>query len=102
MTIPSTFNLGGHTYTVRRMDKTLDRGAKGECFNDQLTVFVRDDTPQSDQQETFWHEVMEAINHRHDLQLSHGVLTTIAVGIHQVDVTRSGGVDGTSRRKRTT
>ena len=91
--IPGSFKLAGHTYSVERMRLDRDRGSKGECFSDQLTICIAGDVPESGQQETFWHEVIEAINATYDLGLDHRAITTLGAGVHQVVTTQEGSVD---------
>ncbi len=94
MHIPASFKLSGHTYVVQRTGfEAQARGFKGSCFNDQLIVQVADDIAESCQQETFWHEVVEAIDFTYELKLDHQIISVLGAAIHQVVETREGSLD---------
>lgn len=99
MGIPRSFQLAGHTFTVQRHPHTRDRGVKGEILHDQQVVYIADDVHDSTQHETFWHEVIEAINYTHELGLDHRAICTLGAGVDQVDKSRIGDIDAEPKPK---
>lgn len=91
MNIPSEVKIGAHTYKVIREDYDGDNDARfGHCYPRKLTIFIDDRASQSQQEETFFHEVLHAICDqirafpKDDGELEERVVQGLAHGIYQV------------------
>lgn len=60
MTIPETIKIGAHTYAISFRDD-MDDTNFGVCRPNKLKIFIDGTVPQSQQEETFFHEVLHAI-----------------------------------------
>ncbi len=60
MKIPKKVKIGAHYYTIKFRDD-LDDENFGVCRPSKLTIFIHSTTQQSQQEETFLHEVLHAI-----------------------------------------
>ncbi len=63
MKIPKKIKIGAHVYKVVFRDD-LDDEDFGICRPRKLTIFIDDTVPQTQREETFFHEVMHAIFHQ--------------------------------------
>ena len=59
MKIPKTVKVGAHTYTIKEVDN-LD-GVMGMQENIKLKIQIDKDLPQSQKEETFFHECLHGI-----------------------------------------
>ena len=60
MKIPKKVKIGAHEYKIVFRDD-LDDDNFGVCRPRKLSIFIDEDVPQSQQEETFFHEVLHAI-----------------------------------------
>ena len=61
MFIPSTFELGGLTWTVKFVKKFPDKLVQGECDIVTTTIKVKSTLSQEMKEQTFCHELVHAI-----------------------------------------
>lgn len=83
MKIPETFKMGGHTIKVVNDDLLVARRRLGECYRDSLRIHLDKTLPESQQLETFVHEVVELASSMFDLNLQHQTVQTLGVALHQ-------------------
>ena len=93
MKIPKSFQIGGHTMTVvLKVGMRSDERAVGMWRDRAQQVWIDPGEPRSQQEETFVHEVFEAISGVYDLKLDHNVIQTMAVAFHQVLTSSKGAL----------
>lgn len=62
MIIPTTVKIGAHVYTIMHDDIAGDADNRfGHCYPRKLNIYIDDRAAQSQQEETFFHEVLHAI-----------------------------------------
>lgn len=82
---PKYIRLGGHVINVKRQkDLVTDHDAFGMWDDGSLEIIIDEDLTNSLAWETFWHEVMEAINSSIESKLDHSVIQTTGLLLHQV------------------
>jgi hypothetical protein len=79
--IPQTTFIGGHRVKVKKKKIWETDNAAGYYYQGNIYLDPRN-TP-SDQQETYIHELIEAINHKYDLKLAHHKIQSLALALHQ-------------------
>ena len=83
--LPRYIRLGGHLIRVtRKKNLILDEEAFGTWDDGALQIVIDSELSSSLAWETFWHEVIEAINSATDTKLEHHVIQTFGLLIHQV------------------
>lgn len=62
MIIPNKVKIGAHEYQIVHRDDTGESdGRYGHCDSKKLKIYIDDRNPQSQQEETFFHESLHAI-----------------------------------------
>lgn len=85
MNIPDILKIGPHIYSVSfRENITRDRGALGESCLNGLWISIDNSCPESQQEETLIHEIIEQIDSQYDLKLNHQTISTISNAFYQV------------------
>ena len=95
--LPKYVRLGGHVIrVVRKKNLIANDEAFGTWDDGVLQITIDADLSSSLAWETFWHEVMEAINTATDANLDHHVIQTSGLLIHQVfqSIFEKGQIDG--------
>jgi len=102
--ISKEFQLFGHTFCINYQSALFQNSAgdlffehKGEVgpkvgiealngFMDSgaLQIYINSSCPPSVQEETIWHEAVEAINAMCEMGLTHPHIQTLGAGIHQI------------------
>ena len=82
---PKYIRLGGHVVKVtRKKDLVSEHDAFGTWDDGNLEITIDADISNSLAWETFWHEVVEAINTSIESNLDHSVIQTTGFLLHQV------------------
>lgn len=87
MKIPKQLKVGGHKYKIvlrndrLKNDGTTEAGGYSSFFN---KIWIDISAPQDIQEETLFHEILEAINIKNDLELNHNQISTISEDFYQV------------------
>ncbi len=85
MEIPAKVCIGGHTIQVVRRDATVDGD---ECYGTfdprTLEITIAPDIPESMAMETFWHEIVEALNVFAETELDHNHIQVLGLLLGQV------------------
>lgn len=85
MNIPKKLTIGGHEYDIEvlnggtRFTKYGDHSA----WDNQIRINT-DGTPESVQAEALFHELIEAINNRNELDLKHNVICSLSEGLFAI------------------
>jgi hypothetical protein len=85
MKIPKTIPIAGHTIEVKfEKNVTEDCEAYG-YFNSNRRVIVIDADIDTDmKEETFWHEVIEALNYFTESEMDHHFIQMYGLFLHQI------------------
>ena len=85
MNIPESIQIGGHTIQVIRKAAVVDGD---ECYGTfdgrTLEITIDPDIPESLALETFWHEVVEALNIFAETDLDHHHIQVLGLLLGQV------------------
>lgn len=86
MKIPKKLKIGGHIYRVKFRDRHVEDGVDtaGNCLCTQTTIWIDKTAKQSQQESTFFHEIIEAINGESELKLEHTQICALEFGLYQV------------------
>ncbi len=84
MKIPESLRVGAQVYTVGFDKNIRDSGLAGECNFRALTIKVLDDRPPTRIQETFCHELVEAVNYEYGINLRHKQVTQLGMALYQI------------------
>lgn len=80
-----TVKVGMQQYTVDRSDSGVStRGSFGECYRGSLRINI---DPRSDprrQEQTFVHEIFEAIDFEYNVGLKHHQIELLELAVYQV------------------
>ena len=80
MNIPDTIRIGAQDYSVSVSDVPCSHGNFGECNHSKLTIEIDNHSPLPRQQQTFIHEIVEALDSELNIGLKH----------HQVELSEGG------------
>lgn len=82
MKIPRKVKVFAHTYSIK-IDPLLsiESGTTGRCCSNTLKIELDPNVPESNQADTFLHEIMEALKYQLQLDLEHAALSQIATGV---------------------
>ena len=86
MKIPKHLKIGGHIYRVYY----FDRGKKdanerlGSTKPYQNKIWITTDVPQSHQESTLLHEILEIINSLNDLELTENKICVLETNLYQI------------------
>ena len=88
MEIPTAIEIGGHVIgVVRKQDLIEHAEAYGLFDKINMTIFLDESLGESSLAwETFWHEVIEALNHFAEADMDHKTIQTFGLLLHQVFV----------------
>jgi len=87
MEIPSKIQIGGHEIkVVMKQDLVEHSEAYGMWDLDKMSIYLDKSLSDSLAWETFWHEVIEALNHFAEAEMEHKTIQTFGVLLHQVFV----------------
>lgn len=78
--IPKEVDIGPHTIPVKIQH--LDDNA-GEYHFGDMEIRISDGMKETAQHETYWHEIVEAVNHIYELGLPHRSIQILGAGIAQ-------------------
>ena len=85
MNIPNELKLGGYTIKVmRKKSMATDRNNIGEYHPRIQTIYIDEDASEQQSEETFLHELLEAIISIYDIDINHKDLSNLSVILHQV------------------
>lgn len=85
MNIPDKVKIGGQTYRVRYDAKMpTKRGHKGECDPMDNEITLDPLMIKSQQEQTFIHEILEAINFEYPVNLEHTQIELLDAVLYQV------------------
>ena len=101
MRIPDSIQLGGHTITIHFQDDLMEFSQAYGLFDPtSLKIVIDKNADPSIQNETFWHEVVEAICFFTEAELDHSKIQTFGVLLHQISASLEVGCDvGTKKKK---
>lgn len=76
----------GHTYSVIESTKETQvmRGTTGTCCTGTLEIKLDPSAPQTRYEESFLHEIFEALNYHLQLDLEHGKMSALCEGVFSV------------------
>jgi hypothetical protein len=84
MKIPSIVKIAGHRYKVIfKKNLYRDYDAAGRSCANNLVIDLDPTGAESHIDEVFWHEVVEQLNYRYELGLSHEKISVLGVALHQ-------------------
>ena len=90
MQIPSSLTIGGHTIKVVRRAAVVDGDECWGTFDPKtLEITIDEDIPESLALETFWHEVVEALNVFAETELEHNRIQVLGLLLSQVAASMS-------------
>lgn len=85
MNIPSKIKIGGFIIKVKEAkDLLVERDHLGEYHPKYQVIYIDEDHTDQQKEETFIHELFEAIDSIYNIQLNHDKLTLLATVFHQV------------------
>ena len=85
MRIPKKLKIGGFEITIRKeKDLILERENFGEWHIKNYEIWLDSEICKQQQEETFLHEIVEAINAIYHTKLEHNQLSLIATVFHQI------------------
>ena len=82
--IPDKVKIGGLIINVAYSKTVADRENYGEISFVNQTITIDSDTTPDKQEDTFVHEILEAINHYYAIRLEHDKLTVLGRVLYQV------------------
>lgn len=83
--LPKKIRVGGHTLKVVRRKNLMEHAEAYGMFDPtELTITIDDSLSGSLYWETFWHEVMEALNFFGEADMEHQSIQVFGVLLHQV------------------
>jgi hypothetical protein len=82
--IPKEIRLGGHAIAVKRKENLVEHAEAYGLFDpDELAIYLDKKLSGTLLWETFFHEVVEAINHFTEMELEHKNIQIMGVFLHQ-------------------
>jgi len=100
MIIPKSIQIGGHTISIEFVEGLVSyQEAYGIFDATNLRILIDKDTKKSVQIETFWHEVVEALNFFTEANLDHDKIQTFGVLLHQISQSLGGGCNANPKKK---
>ena len=85
MNIPERLKVGGLDYEVSFVENLArDYGANGSHWGNALKIKIDDSLPRQNQETTFLHEIIEALNFVYEIKLEHKQLSVLEAGLYQV------------------
>lgn len=85
MNIPDKIKIGGHIYKCKLDSKLArDHDANGMSCGNDLEIVIDSTLPVQNQESTLLHEILEQINYRYELGLSHDKITILETALYQV------------------
>ena len=80
--VPRSFCVAGHRFRVEYDNTITSSGACGMMLAQHLMIKIDPNQEQSIIEETFIHEMIEAINYIYELELDHPKIQTLGAAIH--------------------
>tara|TARA_R100001163_G_C5045426_1_gene182781 strand:+ start:976 stop:1290 length:315 start_codon:yes stop_codon:yes gene_type:complete len=85
MKIPSQIRIGGHTISVEFQNGLLEYNQAFGVFDPtNLKILIDADIEDGLKVETFWHEVIEALNFFCEANMDHSKIQIFGVLLHQI------------------
>tara|TARA_R110000824_G_scaffold55027_2_gene151595 strand:+ start:2819 stop:3127 length:309 start_codon:yes stop_codon:yes gene_type:complete len=101
MTIPKSICVGGHTITIHFQSGLVSYNQAYGLFDPtNLKILIDADVNSSVQNETFWHEVVEALNFFTEAEMDHNKIQTFGVLLHQIANSMEVGDEGETKKRR--
>jgi len=79
-----TIHILGQEFAIKYKRDKKKRDYIGKCFPNANKIYLVKDLSQDKLEETFIHEIIEAINFNLELKLKHRQITALAVAIYTV------------------
>ena len=99
--IPKSIRIGGHLITIHfETGLTSYASAYGVFDPNNLKIVIDADVGESIQHETFWHEVVEALNFFTEAEMQHDKIQTFGVLLHQIAKSMESQSENTEKKKR--
>ena len=87
MRIPEQISIGGHTIKIEMRSGLVSYNQAYGLFDPtELKILIDADIQESIQFETFWHEVIEALNFFCEANMDHSKIQTFGILLHQVSI----------------
>ena len=100
MKIPEEITIGGHTITIHYQSGLVSYNQAYGIFDPtNLRILIDADLNYSVQCETFWHEVVEALNFFTEAEMSHNKIQTFGVLLHQIANSMEGPDECRNKKK---
>jgi hypothetical protein len=80
--IPDTIRIGAQDYSVSVSDVPGSHGNFGECNHSKLTIEIDSSSPPPRQQQTFIHEIVEALDFELNIGLKHHQVELLEGGLY--------------------
>ena len=101
MRIPASIQIGGHTIKIEYQSGLVAyQEAYGVFDPTQLRILIDKDLSSSVKLETFWHEVVEALNFFAEAEMDHSKIQIFGVLLHQVSQSLEGGPNVNRKKER--
>ena len=85
MRIPQSINIGAHTITIEYQSGMFAYNQAFGVFDaEELKIIIDADINESLKVETFWHEVIEALNFFCEAAMDHSKIQIFGVLLHQI------------------
>ena len=84
MKIPKTIKILGHEYKVETIDWVEGTRNNGLCCTNKTIISIDNRLPRTRREETFIHELVEAIDHHLELELKHPQITAVSSALYSV------------------
>lgn len=88
--IPETTSIGGHDITVELVEDEALPEDYGEYVDILKKIRINRVGQRSDREETYIHEIIEAVDTIFHLELPHSAIQTLGAGIYQALVSGKG------------
>ncbi len=87
MRIPNQIEIGGHVIKIEMRSGLVSYNQAYGMFDPtELKILIDADIKHSIQIETFWHEVVEALNFFCEANMDHSKIQTFGFLLHQVSI----------------
>lgn len=99
MELPAMIKIGGYIYSVKSSDTLArDSDALGSSCGNALEITIDTTIPKQNQESALLHEIIEQINYRYELKLTHNQISILESAIYQVLQDNPGLFTGTGTR----
>ena len=85
-TIPHSIKIGGHHYEIKLENRRKEHGIYqvGSCSPNYQKIWIDNNQHEEGQVVSLIHEIIEAINTDHDLNLPHQTISTLSECLFQI------------------